>query len=34
MIMELAAPIKRQKRYLIVGTSYKLAPAEEKTEEN
>ncbi|WP_277012908.1 hypothetical protein [Capnocytophaga granulosa] len=26
--MELAAPIKRQKRYLIVGTSYKLAPAE------
>ena len=28
MIMELVAPIKRQRRYLIVGTSYKLAPAE------
>jgi len=30
MIMELVAPIKSQKRYLIVGTSYKLAPAGEK----
>ncbi|WP_315237843.1 hypothetical protein [Capnocytophaga granulosa] len=28
MIMELVAPIKSQRRYLIVGTSYKLAPAE------
>jgi len=26
MIMELVALIKSQKRYLIVGTSYKLAP--------
>jgi len=26
MIMELVAPIKSQKRYLIVGTGYKLAP--------
>ena len=29
MIMELVAPIKSQRLYLIVGTSYKLAPAEE-----
>ncbi|WP_315237841.1 hypothetical protein [Capnocytophaga granulosa] len=28
MIMELVAPIKSQRRYLIVGTSCKLAPAE------
>jgi len=28
MIMELIAPIKSQRLYLIVGTSYKLAPAE------
>ena len=28
MIMELVVPIKSQRRYLIVGTSYKLAPAE------
>jgi len=28
MIMELVAPIKSQRLYLIVGTSYKLAPAE------
>ncbi|WP_404980929.1 hypothetical protein [Capnocytophaga granulosa] len=28
MIMELVAPIKSQKLYLIVGTNCKLAPAE------
>ena len=29
MIMELVAPIKSQRLYLIVGTSCKLSPAEE-----
>ena len=31
MIMELIAPVKSQRLYLIVGTSCKLAPAEART---
>ena len=30
MIMELVAPVKSQRLYLMVGTSCKLAPAEDK----